>query len=63
MKVKELLQKLSKVNPELDVVVRTNDGYCYDIWGEGEIGSCESGIFVYEDEAEEINTLMLDATT
>lgn len=31
MKIKELVKKLSSFNPELDIVIECEDGYCYDI--------------------------------
>jgi hypothetical protein len=67
MKVQDLIDRLNQFDPELEVVVQTDNGFCYDIWGSGKLGFCDSGVFTDEDTCKEesikINVVKLDVTT
>ena len=44
MKIKKLIECLSKLDPELNVLVLADDGYYYDIGGKVQIGYVQEGI-------------------
>lgn len=63
MTTSELIKKLQEADPEgnQEVVVKCEDGYCYDVWG-AKLGNSVDGIEADEDDEVEPNCLIIDAT-
>lgn len=57
MKIKEMLEKLSVLDPELDIVIYCDDGYCYDLSDYFEKGYCHDGKFSKNVDSKNINAV------